>query len=258
MSGAVREWVTIVAPGKERKRWQVDVTFMLSHYQCIFGCGCQGVLTEPAPDLIQGCCSYGAHADGKKDRHHVEAMAKKLRPDEWQFRDVGMKRGVWAKVGNEYRTRLVDEACIFLNRPGFAAGPGCALHVMAPRLGLHFSETKPTVCWQVPVRAIPRDEEDGSETTVLTEFGRDGWGEGGEEFAWWCTEAPEAFTGGEPVYRAMAFELRRMMGDAVYDELAKYLDQRVTTTPDTSVLPHPAEVPVQIGRRTRTHRDTFG
>ena len=27
---------------------------------------------------------------------------------------------------------------------------------------------------------------------VLSEFGRSGWGEGGEEFAWWCTEAPEA------------------------------------------------------------------
>ena len=28
-------------------------------------------------------------------------------------------------------TRLVDGACIFLNRPGFATGPGCALHQVA-------------------------------------------------------------------------------------------------------------------------------
>ena len=33
---------------------------------------------------------------------------------------------------------------------------------------------------------------------LITEFARDGWGEGGEEFAWWCTEAPEAFTAHEP------------------------------------------------------------
>ena len=61
--------------------------------------------------------------------------------------------------------------------------------------GKHFSETKPTVCWQLPLRAVDREEEDESMTTILTEFGRDGWGEGGEEFGWWCTEAPEAFTG---------------------------------------------------------------
>ncbi len=31
----------------------------------------------------------------------------------------------------EWMTRLVDDACIFLNRPGFAAGAGCALHTAA-------------------------------------------------------------------------------------------------------------------------------
>jgi hypothetical protein len=256
VAAAVREWVTIAVPGKERKRWQIDVTYMLSHWQCLFGCGCQGVLTEPAPDLVHGCCSYGAHADDDRDRRHVEKVAKQLRPDEWQFHDIGHARGVWAKVGKEPRTRLVDGACIFLNRTDFAAGPGCALHVLAIRQGVHFSETKPTVCWQLPLRAIPRDEEDGSETTVLTEFGRDGWGEGGDEFAWWCTEAPEAFTGGEPVYRSMENELRRMLGDQVYDELAKYLDGRLAASAPS--VRHPAEVPVTIGRRTRTHRDTFG
>ena len=256
MAGAVREWVTITVPGKERKRWQIDVTFMLSAYRCIYGCGCQGILTEPAPEAASGCCSYGAHSHDDADKRHVEKMAKKLLPEEWQFHETGAKKGVWAKVGKEHRTRLVDDACIFLNRPGFGAGPGCALHVLAPRLGVHFSETKPTVCWQVPLRAEPRDEDDGSETTVLTEFGRDGWGEGGDEFAWWCTEAPEAFTGAEPVYKSMAHELRRMLGDAVYDDLANYLDQRVAST--TPSIPHPAEVPVTIGRRTRVHRESFG
>ena len=38
-----------------------DVTFLLSRWTCIFGDGCQGVLTGPAPELVQGCCSYGAH-----------------------------------------------------------------------------------------------------------------------------------------------------------------------------------------------------
>jgi hypothetical protein len=125
------------------------------------------------------------------------------------------------------------------------------LHHHAVRTGVHFSETKPTVCWQLPLRAWDREEEDGSITSVLSEFGRDGWGEGGQEFAWWCTEAPEAFTGGEPVYKSMEQELRRMLGDAIYEELAKYLDNRVAAT--APPVQHPAEVPIELSptRRSR-------
>jgi hypothetical protein len=250
VAAAVREWVTIAVPGKERKRWQIDVTYMLSHWQCLFGCGCQGVLTEPAPDLVHGCCSYGAHADDERDRRHVEKVAKQLRPDEWQFQEIGKERGVWAKVGKDRRTRLVDGACIFLNRPGFVAGPGCALHVLAIRQGVHFSETKPTVCWQLPLRAIPRDEEDGSETTVLTEFGRDGWGEGGDEFAWWCTEAAESFTEGEPVYKTLRDELVALTSEEAYGMLAGYLANRTNGSPEP--LTHPAERPVKfIKKKTK-------
>ena len=158
-----------------------------------------------------------------------------------------MKKGVWKKVGkDEYRTRLHKDACVFLNRPDFAAGPGCALHLHALNTGKHFSETKPTVCWQLPLRAVEREEEDESTTTVLTEFGRDGWGEGGEEFGWWCTEAKEAFTGAEPVYKSMEAELRAMLGDDVYEQVVKYLDSRLAS--GAAPVPHPAEVPVTMGR----------
>ena len=61
MTAPSREWVTIPVPGKERKQWQIDVTFLMSSWRCIFGQGCQGVLTEPASEMIEGCCSYGAH-----------------------------------------------------------------------------------------------------------------------------------------------------------------------------------------------------
>ena len=53
-------------PGKEKRQWQIDVTFLASSWRCIFGQGCQGVLTEPAPELVQGCCSYGAYESDKK------------------------------------------------------------------------------------------------------------------------------------------------------------------------------------------------
>ncbi len=99
MSMVSREWITVPVPGKEKKQWQIDVTFLTSAWRCIFGQGCQGVLTEPAPELVQGCCSYGAHASDKKDKANVERQAEQLTDDEWQFRDIGLKRGVWKSVG---------------------------------------------------------------------------------------------------------------------------------------------------------------
>ena len=115
-----------------------------------------------------------------------------------------------------------------------------------------FNSGAAAVCWQLPLRTFDRDEEDDdSVTSVLTEFGREGWGEGGEEFAWWCTEAPEAYTAHEPVYRSMETELRLMVGDDVYDEIVKYCDARLEAGPPA--LPHPAQVKVSLGR-TRIRR----
>ena len=210
--------------GKEKQQWQIDVTFLASHYRCIFGQGCQGVLTEPAPELVHGCCSYGAHASDKKDRLKIERLAKKLGDDEWQFKKRGMQRGVWKSVGkDDYRTRLVDGACIFLNRPGFrpARAARCTSTPTAPAS----TSARPSrrSAGSCRCRAVNRDEEDESITTILTEFGRDGWGEGGEEFCWWCTEAKEAYSAPIPVYKTMEPELRHMLGDDVYEQVAKYL-----------------------------------
>jgi hypothetical protein len=224
----VREWATFVDPGDPQRRWLVDVTWLTSPWRCLFGCGCQGVLTGPTPELAQGCCSYGAHFSDDADRDRVLAAAEQLRPDEWQFRAAGRRRGLVARLAQGgWRTRLVDGACVFLNRPGFAAGPGCALHVLALRQGLHPMATKPDVCWQLPLRKEDKEETDGTVTTTLSEFARSGWGPGGDEFAWWCTEAPEAFTGAVPVYRSLEPELRGMVGDPLYESIAAYLDGRM-------------------------------
>jgi hypothetical protein len=254
--GPTREWVSFDDPKEEGRRWQVDVTFLTSSWQCIFGDGCQGVLTEPASEMVQGCCSYGAHFSNRKDRDRVVRAAKKLPADVWQFAKAGRKNGIYAKSGKdedgkqEWRTRLVDDACIFLNRPGFPAGAGCALHLQSMRTGAHHSELKPDVCWQLPLRCVDEEQDDGTVVSTLSEFGRDGWGEGGEDFAWWCTEAPEAFTASEPVYRSLAEELRKMMGTELYEQVARYLDGRGRSQPPP--VRHPAEVPVKFtGRRSQ-------
>ena len=251
--GPTREWVMFEDPREDGRTWQIDITFMLSSWDCIFGAGCQGVYTEPAPEMIQGCCSYGAHFSDRADRLHVEKLAKELHDEFWQFAKIGRKQGIAAKIGKhdgkaDWRTRLVDDACIFLNRPGWKTGPGCALHQWGMATGVHHSELKPEICWQLPLRRVDDPQPDGTVISRLTEFAREGWGEGGDDFAWWCTEAPEAFVAARPVYRSLEPELRIMLGDALYKRLAGYLEARTAGAPTPVV--HPAEVKL-VARRQK-------
>src|SRR5688500_9021065 len=145
------EWISLEDPEEDRT-WMFDLTFLLSRWTCIFGRGCQGVLTEPSPELAQGCCSYGAHFTDDADKAKVEAVAETLTADEWQFHDVGRKKGYVQMQDGAWTTRLHKDACIFLNRPGFAAGAGCAFHQVAVSRGLRHLDLKPEVCWQLPLR----------------------------------------------------------------------------------------------------------
>ena len=218
------EWVSFDDPD-EMRTWMFDVTFLLSHWECIFGRGCQGVLTGAAPELVQGCCSYGAHFTDDEDVARVEKAARTLKKSEWQFAAIGRRDGVVTTEADGTRiTRQVDDACVFLNRPGFPTGPGCALHQAATARGREPLELKPDVCWQLPLRREDTTAADGRVTSTVTQWDRRHWGDGGAEFHWWCTEAPEAFGGRRPVYETMAPELRALAGDAVYQKLREYLE----------------------------------
>jgi hypothetical protein len=229
------EWVSFEDPDEQRT-WFFDVTFLLSRWTCIFGAGCQGVLTGPTPELEQGCCSYGAHFTGPEDLARLRREAKTLGPEQWQFRNVGRRRGI-TQIGADgtRTTRLVADACVFLNRPGFPGGAGCALHRGALEEGRPPLERKPDVCWQLPLRREDKVEDDGRVTSTIRQWDRRHWGDGGAEFAWWCTEAPEAFVASEPVYRHMASEIRAMTSPAAYGLLESYLDGRA----GRASLPHP-------------------
>lgn len=230
------EWVSFDDPEEERT-WMFDVTFLLSGWECIFGRGCQGVLTAPAPELVQGCCSYGAHFTDDDDVARVEAAAETLSDDDWQFAKAGRKRGIVKTQRDGTRvSRLVDGACIFLNRPGFAGGAGCALHRAALRRGQEPLELKPDVCWQLPLRREDTTTEDGRVISSVGQWERRHWGDGGEEFHWWCTEAPEAFRGRDPVYETMSAELEAMAGSEIYSRLRTYLEARASAGVS---LPHP-------------------
>jgi hypothetical protein len=219
------EWVSFEDPA-EARTWIFDVTFLLSGWACIYGKGCQGVLTGPAPERQEGCCSYGAHFTGEADVSRVEAAAATLTAEQWQHRPPPGGEVVHTEADGARVTVLVDDACIFLNRPGFPGGAGCALHRAALERGQSPLDLKPDVCWQLPLRREDATDGDGRVTTTITQWDRRHWGEGGAEFHWWCTEAPEAFGARTPVYRRLEAELRALAGDEVYALLAAYLERR--------------------------------
>ncbi|MGP4109885.1 hypothetical protein ACTWP5_03065 [Streptomyces sp. 4N509B] len=146
--------------------------------------------------------------------------------------------------GPARRTRLIDGACIFLNRPGFPAGAGCALHTLALREGREPLETKPDVCWQLPVRRTFEwvEQPDGEQRLYVTigEYDRRGWGPGGHELHWWCTGAPSAHGAGQPLYLSYRPELVELMGKDGYDVLVDLCEQRLAAQLPL-LAPHPAD-----------------
>ncbi len=239
------EWVSFEDPD-EARTWVFDLTFLLSRWTCIFGRGCQGVLTGPAEDLVQGCCSYGAHFVDDEDEAAVAAAAARLTADQWQHRARGRRGGtVVTDEAGARVTRLIDGACIFLNRPGFSRGPGCALHVGALDAGERPLDWKPDVCWQLPLRR--EDVVEGERvTSTVRQWERSDWGEGGAEFHWWCTDGPDAFVGHRPVYQELRDEIVEMVGEGPYLSIVSQLRERIgdaPTNPQSTTevfLPHPA------------------
>ncbi len=220
----------------EQRTWVFDATFLRSNWSCIFGSGCKGVLDADATEMVQGCCSYGAHFVDDDDVQTVVSAVVRLEPRHWQHHKTGRKKG-FLDVGDDGATvtRLVDDACIFLNRPDFEGGAGCALHVAAMEAGERPLDWKPNVCWQLPLRLENHTDDNGYVTSTLREWKRRDWGAGGQEFHWWCTESDDAFVGSNPVYEYLRDEIIEMVGQAPYDRMVELI-----TRPKWTPLPHPA------------------
>jgi len=234
--GDGREWCSFDDPDEERT-WLFDVTFLTSSWACIYGRGCPGIDPEAAAEDQIGCCSHGAWIGDDDDLERVAAKAAALDPEEWQYHAMARRRGgaLFQDRRGDWRTRRVDGACIFLNRPGFGTGPGCALHHAAVRRQESFIAWKPDVCWQVPLRREDLETASGHIFTMVREWKRQDWGGDADDVAWWCTEAPEAFVARRPVYEALADELVAICGARIYEELVRRIDERRSE----SLLPHP-------------------
>jgi hypothetical protein len=241
-----REWVEFTDPADPAHLVRADLTWLTSAWTCVFGRGCAGVV-EGRPD--DGCCSHGAFFADEDDLARVTAAVAELDAEDWQH--APSARDAWTEEdrstddaeegARSLRTRVVDGACVFLNRPGFSGGSGCALHRMALRRDRHPLTTKPDVCWQLPVRREQEhlDRPDGTRVlqTTLGEFDRRGWGAGGHDLHWWCTGAPAAHVAPEPLVDTYAAELTALIGEPAYRELRRLTELRLDLG---LVAPHPA------------------
>jgi hypothetical protein len=217
--------------------WRFEREFLESNWTCLFGKGCKGILDRPAEELNQGCCSLGAHFGdgpaGQAEAMNVGAYAAMLSPEQFQFHGLAQQdpdpdTGANGVFGDDERTctRVVDGACIFLNRPGFPGGEGCALHIAACEAGESTTEWKPSVCWQLPLRVDWQEIDAIRESATVRRWSRADWGTHGTTMAWCCTErseGAEAYSGSERVVDSLAEELTALAGPEVYVELRRRL-----------------------------------
>lgn len=260
-----REWFEFVHPEDPNHIFSIDLTWLESTWSCRFGTAeCKGI-DETRPAL--GCCIHGAYIADEEDRDTVFAAVKAMDPQFWQLRPAetdaffAADDPTWLEPwlewdeedtealdpdedeGPHIKTKVVDGACIFANRPGHPTGPGCALHQWAMAEGRDIVGSKPEVCWQVPFSREDAWEErtDGQEIlrTTIGEYHRRQWGGGGEDFDWWCTAAPACHTGATPVWQSMKDELIGLIGEEPYGVVAKHCEKRMQLDDDLRAT-HPA------------------
>jgi hypothetical protein len=243
-----RAFVEFVDPADPDQIFRCDLTWLTSRYNCIFGQGCKGIYAD-APDT--GCCTLGAHFADKGDEKRVAAFVDQLEAEQWQFRPEGakVKKSDWVETDDEgARKTLVVEydgqsACVFHNRGDFPTGAGCALHGLALTQGRNPLETKPDVCWQLPIRRTFRNVERQDDTTytevTIGEYDRRGWGPGGHDLDWYCSGNTEAHTAPEPLYVTNEPELTELMGPTAYAELVTHCESHLASRSLLAI--HPAD-----------------
>lgn len=204
--------------------WHLDTGFLQSNWTCIWGKGCKGILDHPAEELGQGCCSVGAEL--VDDEAATTAMlAGYLEAESFQFYEAARGGGIFSD-DTKTNTRVIDGACIFLNRPDFPGGAGCALHLAAEVAEESALDWKPSVCWQLPVRVQWEMQETGVEIAHLRAWQRGDWGDDGDSMAWCCTEEPESYVGDRPVIESLAEELEEILGTTVFVEIQRRMSSK--------------------------------
>jgi hypothetical protein len=238
------EWLSLLLPSG--KNLMANVSWLMSNYKCQYGVGCPGLQNRAQNRWYVGCCERGVTFIDDDDYNNVLNSVGQLTAEDADnidhIQNVGWSRSV---NGKPYSTRKLDDKCIFANSPDGPAGKaGCAFHHLAARTGKHHSDTKPDICWAMPIQYNERLPltDDGPEQVVLSPVTADTWGgrdkelDGDEYMGYWCMDVPDSYNGEKPFYRTNEIELRKIMGNEDFEFLADILDDEL------SPYPMPAEI----------------
>jgi hypothetical protein len=212
-----RKWLILWAD--DGTPWRFDVPFLTSSWCCVFGRGCPGFGGRAGI----GCCSYGAILREGEDFTRTSERASMLTSAEWQLKGL-LERPLEVDGRGRWHTAVHNGACVFANRSDFGPGQGCAFHIAATRRGEAIEDWKPFVCWSSPIRV----EADGDGWIVRAMVNRD-WSHSRREklLDWWCVDTdPEkvAYQAEQPLYKTAEANLRRQIGNEMYEALCRALD----------------------------------
>ena len=238
-----RIWVETVSPSGTK--WMLDMKWLLSGYQCIWGRGCQGT-HHSRPGLsgdnagVSGCCGNGVTV-GKEDRKRVRRLAKKLTVDEWQAKgkyrrlfDPRRERGTQTRM--QTHPDATKSGGVFLNFSDFDY-PGCALHVGAMNRGENYWDWKPEACVTVPFHI---NWDDTMEAWLLNLIVKD---EDWSDLDYWCGTDPAAYAHDTPTFRSMSEELENAVDNTdkgAWEAIAAVCEEWWAKTP--SAAGHPVSI----------------
>lgn len=231
MTAPVTNWVSF--EDDDHTTWLFDTTFLASNWQCTFGTTCKG--TEPDDNGARGCCAHGAHLFDEDEQTLIAGLAARLTDDEWQNRTlIADETDIFDSVDGAPTTRVLNDACVFLNDRGFDGGHGCALHIGALSAGERPMDWKPAVCWQVPFRLEEYEDGAGTRTVVVRGWRRSDWGDGGADFGWFCTDTLEAGSPTTAAWLNHLDELVELVGEWPIAQLAAHLSPEVPVRVSTT------------------------
>lgn len=265
--GVPNEWQTFI--GDDGIEYTLDVTFLASGWECVFGRGCKGIYDDSVNTT--GCCSIGVWFYGKDDLKKTINAAKALSPEQWASHPDNVNKKVRSSSDwLEYVTTTDDDGdpktatmelhdgstvCVFFNPIGHEFY-GCALHHAGAANGGGAKgalDNKPFVCGEVPFR---QDwDESGVAVTIYGITNRDWAKDHSEEVLdWWCVDDGATYVSQTPVYVRERDTLLRMIPEDVYAKLSNFMykrQQALGTQPHRGVRVEITSRPSGDGKRTK-------
>ena len=247
---SINQWVDFPHPELSGWVWRIDVSLMVSHYGCIYGRGCKG--TTSVPEF--GCCAIGFSHTDHQDAARMDRHVAKLKDEEWQYHQY--RKNWWEKKDEETNGgKIVDGACVFLNRADHPNGPGCALHQAALKRGKNPVNWKPDICNMVPLHVDAFNEQ---RVTTLGRYHSYDWRADKNPdalflFDWWCgcdNEDNTAWDNDNMLVITMADTIIKILGKDIYAKLTDYIRSNMG-----NVEPAQPEVMVALTRKGRVVKE---